>query len=86
MVELVYDESIKEEYRREQEEQKTLLIIDNKKLETAAVFSRVLKDHTFKKMEDGMALNGMTTTLVLTAEDWIRFAKEIVLALKQLEG
>ena len=86
MVELVYDESALEEYRREQEEKKTQKALENMPLEVAAVFSRVLDKHTYKKIDGGMALTGKTTTLVLTTEDWIRFATEILQAANQMMG
>lgn len=84
VVELVYDESIKEEYRREQEEKKKAGM--GKELEVAAVFSRVLDGHTFKKIDGGMALTGRNTTLVLTEEDWERLVGEITQAQSQLKG
>ena len=86
VVELVYDESALEEYRREQEEKKTQKALENMPLEVAAVFSRVLDKHTYKKIDGGMALTGKTTTLVLTTEDWIRFATEILQAANQMMG
>ena len=84
VIELVYDESIKEEYRKEQEEKKKAGM--GKELEVAAVFSRVLDGHTFKKIDGGMALTGRNTTLVLTEEDWERLVGEITQAQCQLKG
>ena len=84
-VELVYDESIREEYRKEQEEEAAGGHKDGA-LEVAAVFSRVLTNHTYKKTQDGMALVGAGTTLVLNDYEWARFAGEIMQAKRQLEG
>ena len=87
---LVYDESIKEEYRKEQEEKKKEEEAaggpKDGKLEIAAVFSRALPNHTYKKTQDGMALVGIDMTLVLSDYDWARFAGEIMQAKRQLAG
>ena len=99
-VTLVYDPSIEEEYRREQEQKKSFAemkkpVPEEKKiqgqepLEVASLKSRVLKDAYYRKTRDGrsMFLEGDSlndSALGLKAENWIRLTAEILLALEQL--
>ena len=101
-VELVYDPEIAEEYKREQAQKEANtraraeapkknavdMIKEEKPLEVAAVYSRVLKDGTYKKIhldgEIGMALCGMNMDIMLTANEWLDLAKEIGQAVVQM--
>ena len=99
-VELVYDPSIAEEYRREQEQKKaeaarkeaekrSCVNMGMQPLEVCGVRSRVLKDGVYTKNTAGnaMVLGGLSMAddhLGLKAENWIRFSGEILLALQQL--
>lgn len=110
-VELVYDPSIAEEYRKEQEakaereireergrriaegldraDRKRREMIDGiETLEVAAVYSRVLEDATFKKINGGMALCGISisSVIMLSAYEWFRLSEEILVALRQLDA
>ena len=64
------------------------MIKEEKPLEVAAVYSRVLKDGTYKKIhldgEIGMALCGMNMDIMLTANEWLDLAKEIGQAVVQM--
>lgn len=97
-VELVYDPSIAEEYRREQaaKAEKPISYEDvmqeintRDQLEVCAVRSRVLKDGYYRKNTAGnaMILEGLSMQddhLGLNARNWIRLSEEIRQALEQL--
>ena len=89
-VELVYDPSIAEEYRREQAEKKSfaeMKIPKRKQLEVAAVLSDVLVNGKYQKTVNGtrMMLNDdRTVGFELTAREWIDLSEEIRMALEQL--
>ena len=90
-VELVYDPSIMEEYRREHPEEYGKDKLDGiKPLEIAAVYSRVLSDGTFKRItlndQGGMMLTGMGYQIMLTAYEWFKLTEEILVALRQLDA
>ena len=96
-VELVYDESIAEEYRREQEQKKanerareeaekdSECVLDMEPLEVCAVRSRVRKDCSYTVNSDGeMYMSNGGMWLQFPVEEWIRFSGEILMALQQL--
>lgn len=92
-VELVYDPSIAEEYKAEHEAKKaterTCRILGQEPLDCAAVFSRILKYGRYWKLKDPLRADFMQLTandvdITLTANEWIRFSAEILLALEQL--
>lgn len=92
-VELVYDPSIEEKYRAEQEQKKaterTCKILGQEPLEVCGVRSRVLKDGVYTRNTAGnaMILGGMSMRdehIGLKAENWIRLSAEILLAFEQL--
>lgn len=84
-VTLVYDQSIEEEYRKEQaakadEEARAIV-----PLQPASLWSRVLQDGTFKKVNGiGMVLQGMNYQLMLSASEWMQLTEEIKVAIRQL--
>ena len=92
-VELVYDESIAEEYRREhpelypQPEEKVKAV---EPLPIASVWSRVIDTGTYRKVNGvGMMLELgplRDGPLMLNAEDWRKFAEEIGIALEMLKA
>lgn len=56
-------------------------------LEPAALYSRVLEDGTFKKVNGlGMMLSGMNYQIILSAYQWFRLSEEILVALRQLKA
>ena len=92
-IELVYDPSIAEEYKAEHEAKKaterTCRILGQEPLDCAAVFSRILKYGRYWKLKDPLRADFMQLTandvdITLTANEWIRFSAEILLALEQL--
>jgi len=90
-VELVYDPSIAEEYRREHPEEYGKDRTDGiRPLEVAAVYSRVLSDGTFKRItlndQGGMLLTGMGYQIMLTAYEWFKLTEEILVAIRQLDA
>ena len=94
-VELVYDESIANEYRREhpelypQPEEKVKAV---EPLPIASVWSRVIDTGTYRKVNGiGMMLqymnpHGIETQIMLSAEDWRKLAEEIPVALEMLKA
>lgn len=96
-VELVYDPSIAEEYRRELAEREEKIIsyvdmmqkmADREQLEVCAVRSRALEGVCYRKTADGTKMilerTSMLEGFIMTAKDWIRFSDEIRQALEQL--
>lgn len=92
-VDLVYEPAIAEEYKAEQEQKKaterTCRILGQEPLDCAAVFSRILKYGRYWKLKDPLRAGFMQLTandvdITLTANEWIRFSAEILLALEQL--
>ena len=92
-VELVYDPSIAEEYRKEhpelypQPEEKVKAV---EPLPIASVWSRVIDTGTYRKVNGvGMMLELgplRDGPLMLSAEDWRKFAEEIGIALEMLKA
>ena len=94
-IELVYDESIAEEYWREhpelypQPEEKVKAV---EPLPIASVWSRVIDTGTYRKVNGiGMMLqylnpHGIETQIMLGAEDWRKLAEEIPVALEMLKA
>lgn len=74
-----------EEVLRVAAEPKTL-INGIEPLEVAAVYSRVMKYGTFKKVQGGMVLSGMDFNIILSAYEWFRLSEEILVALRQLDA
>ena len=98
-VELVYDPSIAEEYRREQQIEESLKYAATKDqsrdewidgiepLQPASLWSRVLEDGTFTKVNGiGMMLRGMNYQLILSPLKWFKLTEEILVALRQLKA
>ena len=93
-VELVYDPSIAEEYKREQEQKKaterTCRTLGQDPLEVCGVRSRVVqygRYGTFKdnmKHEKYMSFTANDVDMYMEANKWIRFSAEILVALEQL--
>lgn len=88
-VDLVYDPSIEEEYRKEQAEKKSFAEIKKprKQLEVAAVMSDVILNGKYQKTMNGtqMLLNDdRTIGFEMTAREWIGLSEEILMALEQL--
>ena len=99
-VELVYDESIAEEYRREQEQKKAnerareeaaqkdiVCKIELDTLPVCGVRSRVHEDLRYQVDDDGRMYTivpGGGLYMKFSAEDWVRFSGEVLLALEQL--
>ena len=92
-VELVYDPSIAEEYRREQQAKQEKAAEEQeqpKALELAGVFSRVIRYGKYFKQRDVikrdqfMRLEGNDVEIILTRKDWTKFSAEIMQALDQL--
>ena len=72
-----------EEVHKKQEPEK---IMGQDPLEIAAVYSRVLHDATFKKINGGMCLVGLGYTIMMTAYQWFKFSEEILVAIRQLDA
>lgn len=98
-VELVYDPSIAEEYRREQQIEESLKYAATKDqsrdewidgiepLQPASLWSRVLEDGTFTKVNGiGMMLRGMNYQIILSPLQWFKLTEEILVALRQLKA
>ena len=99
-VELVYDESIAEEYRREQEQKKAnerareeaeetnrpkiFREIEMEPLQICAVKSRAKEGASFMIADNGGMYLSNSTPWLLTKEEWQQFSAEILVALAQL--
>ena len=88
-VELVYDPSIAEEYKREQAEKKSFAEMKRtrKQLEVAAVLSDVILNGKYQKTMNGTRMllhDDRTVGFEMTAREWIGLSEEIRVALEQL--
>ena len=93
-VELVYDPSIAEEYKAEQEAKKaterTCRILGQEPLEVCGVRSRVVQYGRYGTFEDKLkhekyiSFTANDVDMYMKVNEWIRFSAEILLALEQL--